>query len=78
MTCGRPKPLLIYAAVLGVSSGDAPPVQLKAGGLLRVRGRMDETGEVYIGFTAQYPNGGFAGKYLAARKIDGATAREGL
>jgi hypothetical protein len=70
LTCGRPNPLLIFLTAFSVASHNAPPVLMSPGGRFRIRGRMESTGELYFGLTMQHPKGGFAGKYLAPRKIE--------
>ena len=57
----------IYAAALGVSRGDTPPVILQSGCRLRVRGHIASTHEVYFGITVMYPGGGFAGRFETIR-----------
>jgi len=70
VTCGRPKPLLIYLTAFSVASSDSPPVFLSPGGRFRVRGRMESTGALIVGLTMHYPKAGFAGKYSVARRIE--------
>ncbi len=60
-----------YVAALAVSHGPSPPAVLTSGGKFRIRGHVESPGEVYFGLTAHHPDGGFAGKYVAARKFEG-------
>ncbi|HCO93844.1 MAG TPA: hypothetical protein DIU00_07835 [Phycisphaerales bacterium] len=62
-----PQGFTIYAAALGVSRGDAPPVILQPGCRLGVRGHIASTHEVYFGVTVIYAGGGFAGKFHIMR-----------
>ncbi len=62
-----PEGFTIYAAALGVSNGDRPPVVLQPGCRLRVRGHMVSTHEAYFGVTVRYFSGGFAGKFQTVR-----------
>ena len=62
-----PQGLTIYAAALGVSQGDEPPVILQPGCRLRVRGHMASIHEVYFGVTVRYTGGGFAGRFQTIR-----------
>ena len=77
VTCGRPKPLLIYMSAFAVASSDSPPVFLSPGGRFRIRGRMESTGKLIFGLTMHYPKGGFAGKYVASRRIEVSEERGG-
>jgi len=62
-----PQGLTIYAAALGVSRGDTPPVVLQPGCRLRVRGYVASPHEVYFGVSVRYVGGGFAGKFQTVR-----------
>jgi len=62
-----PRGFTIYAAALGVSRGDTPPVILQAGSRLRVRGHIASSHEVYFGVSVMYAAGGFAGKFQTVR-----------
>jgi len=62
-----PQGFTIYAAALGVSRGDTPPVILQPGCRLRARGHMASSHEVYFGVTVMYAGGGFAGKFQTMR-----------
>ena len=46
VTCGQPKPLLIYLTAFSVASSDSPPVRLDRGALFLISGRLKSTGEV--------------------------------
>jgi len=63
------KPITLHLAAISVSRGAAPPVLLTSGGKFRVRGRIDVSGDVYFGLTTKHVKGGFAGKYVAVRKV---------
>ena len=78
VTCGRPKPLLVYMTAFAVASSDSPPVLLSPGGRFRIRGRMESTGALIFGLTLHYPKAGFAGKYSTARRIAVSEERGGL
>jgi len=62
-----PQGLTIYAAALGVSRGDTPPVILRPGCRLRVRGHIASPHAVYFGVSVRYVGGGFAGKFQTVR-----------
>lgn len=66
--CDEP-PLLLYLTAFSVSSGDSSPVVLKENSRFRIRGRMKNPGEIYFGLTLHHRKDGFAGKYLANRKV---------
>ena len=57
----------IYAAALGVSRGDKPPVILQPTSCFRVRGHIASTHEVYFGVTLRHAGGEFAGKFQTVR-----------
>ena len=64
------EPITLHLAALSVSRGPAPPVVLTSGGRIRIRGQMETSGQVYFGLTTKHVKGGFAGKYVAARRVD--------
>lgn len=64
------KRITLHLAALSVSRGPAPPVVLTSGGGFRIRGRIETSGEVFFGLTTKHVKGGFAGKYVAARKLE--------
>ncbi len=64
------KLITFYVAALAVSHGQSPPVVLISGGKFRIRGQIEFAGEVYFGLTTHHADGGFAGKYVAARKFE--------
>ena len=66
----RKGPAALHLAAVAVSRCPAPPVLLSAGGRFRVRGRMDAAAELYVSLTTRHAAGGFAGKYVATRRID--------
>jgi hypothetical protein len=63
------KLITFYVAALAVSHGRSPPAVLTSGGKFRIRGQIESAGEVYFGLTTHHADGGFAGKYVAARKF---------
>lgn len=68
----RQKELItFYVAAMAVSHGPSPPAVLTPGGKFRIRGQIESPGEVYFGLTTHHADGGFAGKYVAARKFEG-------
>ena len=68
-TCEVKEPLMLRVCGLSVSSGDLPPVRLNQDGVIRVKGSLKVAADVYFGLTMHYPDGGFAGKYVAHRKF---------
>jgi len=60
----------LHVAAISVSRCPAPPVVPASGGRFRVRGRIVASGDVYFGLTMKHVKGGFAGKYVAARRLD--------
>ena len=64
------KRITLHLAALSVSRGPAPPVVLTSGGTFRIRGQIETPGEIFFGLTTKHAKGGFAGKYVAARKLD--------
>lgn len=60
----------LYVASLSVCRGPAAPVVLTSGGKFRIRGRMETPGDIYFGLTMKQVKGGFAGKYVAVRRVD--------
>ncbi|MCP5118016.1 MAG: hypothetical protein GY953_44945 [bacterium] len=61
---------MLYVSALSVSRGEQPPVELRAGAKLRIRGRMESGETLLIGLTTQHLKGGFAGKHHAFRKAE--------
>ena len=53
----------IYTIGMGVSRKDHPPVILKPGSSIRVRGQMDTPHAIWFGVTLRRANGDFGGKY---------------
>lgn len=72
LTCGRPKPLLLYATVANVTGKDGGPMLLDSGGQFRIHGRIESTTDVHFGVTMNHPKGGLAGKYIVVRKVEAA------
>ncbi len=64
------KRITLHLAALSVSRGPTPPVVLPSGGKFRIRGQIETSGEVFFGLTTKHVKGGFAGKYVAARKLE--------
>lgn len=64
------KRITLHLAALSVSRCPAPPVVLTSGGRFRIRGQIERSGEVFFGLTTKHVKGGFAGKYVAARKLE--------
>ena len=64
------KPITLYVVALSVSRSRSIPVVLTPGGKLRIRGRIESTGDVYFGFTTRHIRGGFAGKFLVQRHFE--------
>jgi len=64
------KPITLHLATIRIARCPDPPVVPVAGGRFRIRGRAGASGDVYFGLTMKHVNGGFAGKYVAARKLD--------
>jgi len=64
------KPIALHLAALSIARGSAAPVLLTSGGRFRIRGRMEASEHVYFGVTTKHVKGGFAGKYVAVRRID--------
>ena len=72
LTCGQPKPLLLFATVANVTNKDESPPVLGSEGRFLVRGRVESTADVVFGMTMNHPKGGFAGKYVVVRKVEAA------
>ena len=66
----RDKPVTLYVASLPVCRGPAAPVVLAAGGKFRIRGHIKTAADVYFGLTTKHVKGGFAGKYVAVRRLE--------
>ncbi|HUU90687.1 MAG TPA: ankyrin repeat domain-containing protein [Phycisphaerae bacterium] len=64
------KRITLHVAAFSVSRGPAPPVLLTSGGTFRIRGQIETSGEIFFGLTTKHAKGGFAGKYVAARKLE--------
>ena len=76
LTCAKPKPLLIYVASAAIAAQDSSPLVLADVGRFVVRGEVEKPTEVFFGVTMNHPNGGFAGKYITRRDIDGGDSFE--
>jgi ferric-dicitrate binding protein FerR (iron transport regulator) len=64
------KRVTLHLAAVSVCRGSAPPVVLTPGATFRIRGRIGTSAQVYVGLTAKHVKGGFAGKYVAARRLE--------
>ncbi|MHC4176481.1 MAG: ankyrin repeat domain-containing protein [Planctomycetota bacterium] len=64
------EPITLHLAALSVSRGPAAAVVLTSGGIFRIRGQIETSGNIYFGLTTKHVKGGFAGKYVAARQFD--------
>ena len=64
------KPITLHLATISVSRCPAPPVVLPSSGRFRIRGQIATSADVYFGLTMKHVKGGFAGKYVAARRLD--------
>lgn len=60
-------PVLLHSAVVGPTDG---PVLLSEGARFRIRGRLDRSHNVSVGFGTHFVRGGFAGKYSLQRTIE--------
>ena len=60
-------PILLHSAVVGPTDG---PVILSDKARFRIRGRLDHSFKVSVGFGTHFPRGGFAGKYSLERAIE--------
>ncbi|MHC4177607.1 MAG: ankyrin repeat domain-containing protein [Planctomycetota bacterium] len=72
------EPITLHLAAISVSRGPAPPVVLASGGKFRIRARLETSGDLYFGLTTKHVKGGFAGKYVAARKVQLHEKTDGL
>lgn len=70
LTCGQPKPLLLFATVANVTGKDESPPVLGSEGRFLIRGSVESTADVVFGMTMNHPKGGFAGKYVVVRKVE--------
>ena len=66
----KPKPLLIYVASATVRGKDSSALTLTSEGRFVVRGYLESTADVSFGMTMNHPKAGFAGKYMATRKVE--------
>ena len=57
----------IYTVGFVPSAGDRPPVMVRSGSHLRIRGRIVSACKVYFGVTVRRPNGEFAGRFQIIR-----------
>jgi ferric-dicitrate binding protein FerR (iron transport regulator) len=63
-------PILLHSAVVGPSGGALPPVLLTEGARFRIRGRLDRSFHLNIGFGTRQARGGFSGKFVTKREIE--------
>ena len=64
------EPITLHVASLSICRGPGRPVVLTSGGKFRIRGRIKTSGDIYFGLTTKHVKGGFAGKYVAARRFE--------
>lgn len=64
------EPVTLHVASLSICRGPTPPVVLTSGGKFRIRGQIETSGDIYFGLTTKHIKGGFAGKYVAARRFE--------
>ncbi len=57
----------IYAASIGVTRGDEPPVILQPTSRFKVRGHIASSNHIYFGVTLRHRNGEFAGNFQTIR-----------
>ena len=67
----RIDPVLLHSVVLGPAVGKMQPVLLSDGARFRIRGQIDESYEVNIGFGTHHARGGLSGKFSTRMKIEG-------
>ncbi len=63
----RIDPILLYSAVVGPTIG---PALLSKGARFRIRGRLERSYKLGVGFGTHYARGGFAGKYSLERRVE--------
>jgi len=63
------QPATVYLAAGSFSRGPAPPIVLAPGARLRLRLWLRTSADVYFGLTMKHLKGGFAGKYIARRRL---------
>ena len=73
---GGQEATVVYEAA-GAVSQDLRVV-LDSNASLRLRGRSDSPAELTIGLTVRHPKGGFAGKYVATRRVVSPTPENGF
>ncbi len=61
------KPILLYSAVFDPSPRKSPPLQIRKGARIEIRGRMNHSHRIHTGFATNLDQGGFAGKYAVFR-----------
>ena len=71
------KPELHFSVNIGVSATGPLPVRIDKDAKFKVRGRIDtnmfgvdNSNSFLVGFTSNYANGGFSGKYITKEKVD--------
>jgi len=70
------QPVTVYLAAGSFSRGPAPPIVLAPGARLRLRLWLRTSADVYFGLTMKHLKGGFAGKYIAHRRLQAASPRD--
>ncbi len=63
--------MVLDLASLAATDAEHRIALLKDGAHLRIVGRLAYDGEVHFGLTTHHVGGGFAGKYIASRQLDG-------
>ena len=63
-------PTTLHLVAISACRGSVAPVVPAPGGRFRIRGRVETSGDLYFGITMKHVKGGFAGKYVTARKLD--------
>jgi hypothetical protein len=66
----RIAPILLHSAVVSPTVRSSAPVVLKRGARFRIRGRLNRTYQVGIGFGTHHARGGFSGRYMVKREIN--------
>ncbi|MDP6545829.1 MAG: ankyrin repeat domain-containing protein [Phycisphaerae bacterium] len=63
-------PITLHLASISACRGAVSPVAPARGGNFRIRGRIGTSGDIYFGLTMKHIKGGFAGKYVTARRVN--------
>ena len=62
-------PTTLHLVAISACRGSVAPVVPALGGRFRIRGQVETSGDLYFGITMKHVKGGFAGKYVTARRI---------